>query len=324
VSVRPLDLFRGTGRRSGAYVQQSFTLASGSIHMAAGMRWDSHSVSSAGVASPYASVSFQPFPATRIQLDWGQYAQFPELSQYFSIFGRPSLLPERATHFEAAIEQRLDQRTRVRLEFYNRQDRDLLARPEFDPRILTNGRIFNPPVNAPILNSQRGYARGGQVFVQRRTANGFTGWISYAYGATRIYDGVLRLWFPSEFDQRHTFNVFGSYRLRPTVNLSARWTYGSGFPIPGFYRLAQGTYFLSQDRDRARVPNYLRADARINKAFVYDKWKLTLFAEVVNLTNRTNRMFDSAGGYNTRTGQASLTFVKLFPILPSAGILLEF
>ncbi len=325
-SVQSLDKFRGTAQRSGAYAQQSFSLWSGKVHFTAGSRWDRHSVSVADVASPYASLAFQPFAATKIQFDFGQYAQFPELNQYFSLFGRPALLPMRATHYEGVIEQRLDKRTRLRVEFYNRQDRDLLARPEFDPRVLITGKIFNPPVNAPILNSQRGYARGAQIFLQRSTANGLTGWISYAYGHAQVRDGDLRLSFPSEWDQKHTLNIAGSYRLRPTVNLTAKWSYGSGFPIPGFYRLAaNGTsYFLSPIRDALRVTEYQRADLRVNKAFVYQKRKLTLFAEVVNLFNRQNRIFDSAGSYNATTGAASLSFINMFPVLPSAGILFEF
>ena len=129
-------------------------------------------MSIADVASPYASLAIQPFASTKIQFDFSQYAQFPELSQYYSIFGRTALLPLRATHYEAVLEQRLGHRTRVRLEFYNLQDRDLLARPEFDPCILPNGRSFNPPANAPILNSQPAHARGTQIFLQRSSANG--------------------------------------------------------------------------------------------------------------------------------------------------------
>jgi hypothetical protein len=320
---RPLDLYRGTGARHGAYAQQSFSFLAGRLHLAAGVRWDRHSTSVVTATSPYASVAFQPLAGTKLQFDWGQYAQFPELSQYFSLFGKRTLLPERATHYEAALEQRLDQRTRLRLEFYNRQDRDLLARPEFDARLLPNGRIFNPLTNAAILNSQRGYARGVQFFLQRRTANGFTGWISYAFGHAEIRDSVLRLSFPSEYDQKHTVNLYGSYRLRPTVNLSGKWTYGSGFPIPGFYRYAGGLYYLSPLRDGARMPSYQRADARLNKAYVFDKWKLTLFAEVVNFTNRRNKQFDSYNGYNSRTFQAFPSFFTLFPILPSVGVMLE-
>ena len=68
-------------------------------------------------------------------------------------------------------------------------------------------------------------------------------------------------------------NIAGSYRLRPTVNLTAKWSYGSGFPVPGFYRLVGKSYFLSPIRDGLRVTGYQRADVRVNKAFVYQKRK---------------------------------------------------
>jgi hypothetical protein len=57
---------------------------------------------------------------------------------------------------------------------------------------------------------------------------------------------------------------------------------------------------------------------------VYDRWKLTLFGEVVNLLDRENVRYDTFSGYNARTGVARLNFDKMFPILPSAGMSLEF
>jgi len=324
VLTAALDVFRGAGHQAGAYVQQSFGFASGRGHLRAGVRQDEYSVTSAEITSPYASVSFEPWAKTRLELDWGQYGQFPELNQFFSIFARGSLLPERATHYDAAIEQRLDERTRLRLEFYDRQDRDLLARPALDPRLLDRGTIFQALPNAPLLNSQRGYARGVQVSVQRRTANGFTGWVSYAYGRAIIRDGDLHLKFPSDYDQRHTFNAYLSRRLRPTVNLSGRFTYGSGMPLPGFYRLEQGGYWLAENRNGLRAPAYQRTDLRLNKAYVRQKFKTTLFAEIVNLTNHTNRDFDSPGPYDSSTGRSYPNFYSMFPILPSAGMVFEF
>jgi hypothetical protein len=76
-------------------------------------------------------------------------------------------------------------------------------------------------------------------------------------------------------------------------------------------------------RNQLRVPDYLRTDVRVNKSWTHDKWKLTLFGEVVNLTNRTNYVFDSFDGYNSRTAQAFLTLDTMFPVLPSAGIVFE-
>ena len=319
-----LDVFHGTGDQAGAYVQQSFASSSGRLHLTAGVRQDEHNASLLQVTSPYASVSFKPMTKTSIEIDWGQYGQFPELNQFFSTFAHGRLLPEKATHYEATLEQRLDDRTRLRLEFYDRRDRDLLARPELDPRLLAGGMIFPALPNAPLVNSERGYARGVQVFLQRRTANGFTGWVSYAYGRAIIHDGILGLKFASDYDQRHTLNLYGSRRLRPTVNLSARFTYGSGMPLPGFYRLGDGGYKLSENRNALRAPAYARTDLRLNKAYVHQKFKTTLFGEIVNVTNHTNRDFDSAGPYDAGTGRAYPNFYSMFPILPSVGMVFEF
>jgi Carboxypeptidase regulatory-like domain/TonB-dependent Receptor Plug Domain len=324
VEVPSEDVFRGTGHRFGGYVQQSYGFASDRIHLTAGVREDEFSQSPVKVTSPYASASFAPSKKTHLQLDWGQYAQFPELNQIFSTFTHTPLLPERSTHYEAVVEQTLDERTRLRVEFYDRQDRDLLARPLLDPRILFTGAIFNALPNAPLRNSERGYSRGAQIFLQRRTANGFTGWISYAYGRAIVSDGDLGVTFPSDYDQRHTFNAYVSRRLRPTVNVSARFTYGSGMPLPGFYRQDGTAYFLTTNRNGVRAPSYQRTDLRLNKAYVHKKTKATLFAEVVNLTNHHNRDFDSPGPYDSVTTQTYPKFFSMFPILPSAGMVFEF
>lgn len=324
VGFTRIDQYRGSGVRSGFYAQQSVNLASGKVQLAAGGRADHHTAAAAtgAVATPYASISFQPIAVTRLSLAWGQYVQFPEIAQLFSPTGSRGLLPERATHYEATVEQRIGDRTRVRLQAYDRQDRDLLFRPQLDFRIL-NGRIVGGNLAGPIANTQRGYARGWSAFLQRRTANGLTGWIGYSWNTARVRDGVLRISYPSDFDQRHTVNVFGSYRLRPSVNLSLKWLYGSGFPLHGFFAGDLRSAFLSSQRNQVRMSAYQRADFRVNKAFIRDRWQLTLFAEVINLTNHDNFRYDGFG-LDGRTGAVRFAFDKMFPILPSAGIVVEF
>jgi len=321
-AVRRLDEYRGHTLRAGGYAQQSFALAAGRIRIVAGARWDRDSASDRAAASPQASVTFLPRPSTRIQLGWGQYVQFPELRTLFSRIGAPRLLPERAIHYVAAFEQRIGDRSRVRVEAYQRQDRDLLFRPFADPRLVA-GQVWNPPLDSPYCNSQRGYARGAEIWFQRRTANRFTGWVSYALSYARVRDGAARASFPADDDQRHTVNIYGSYRVRPSVNLSSRWVYGSGYPVPGFFRLVGPLYYLAEARNAVRLAPYRRTDLRINKAFVFGRWKLTLYGEVVNLFNRANTRFDVFNGYNSRTGQAYPAFNKMFPILPSAGAMVE-
>lgn len=226
-----LDASHGNAHQGGAYIQESYTFASGRIRFAAGIRQDQHTAGTSEITSPYASVSLQPTMRTHIQFDWGRYGQYAELNQSLSSFVRSPLRPERATHFEAAIEERLNDRMRLHVEFYNREDRDLFARPALDPRML-GGVVVQAQPDAPLLNSQHGFARGVEIYVQRRTANGFTGWVSYAYGRATLTDDVLKTTFSSDYDQRHTINAYASRRIRPTVNVSGRFSYGSGMPLP--------------------------------------------------------------------------------------------
>lgn len=321
--LRRLDEYRGAGPRGGGYLQQNGSVWKGRLQASAGVRWDNDGASEKGAPGYSASLALLPARSTRLHFGWGHYAQFPDLHWLFSIIGGRHLLPERATHFTAALEQRLGERTRLRAEFYNRQDRDLLFRPWEEPRMAGN-RVLPQRLDAPAVNALRGYARGFEIFLQQRTANRLTGWIAYAWGRTRLRDGVSGSVFPADFDQRHSVNLYLGYRIRPTLNLSVRWVYGSGFPIPGYLRRDGSRYFLAAERNQTRLPAYHRGDFRLNKAFIFDRWKMTLYGEVVNLTNHGNYRFDSFNGYNARTGQAFITLDKMLPVIPSAGVLLEF
>jgi hypothetical protein len=322
LAPRLLDQFNGTGVLAGAFAQQSWTGLSGMLHFSVGVRGDRHSTDGLGTVTPQASASIILTPSTRIQLGWGQYAQFPELSLLTSPLGGRTLLPLRSNHEIAALEQKLNERTRFRVEFYNRADRDIPDQALLDPRIIA-GAVFIPPVSPAWANSVRGYSRGVEVFLQRSSANRFTGWVSWAYGRTEMHDGITGLRFPSDFDQRHTVNIYGSYRLRPSVNLSVHSSYGSGFPMPGYLTVTAGNYFLTTQRNQLRMDYYERTDLRVNKQWTRDKWKITLYGEILNITDRGNYLFDSLNGYDTKTGQTSVTLDRMFPILPSAGVVLE-
>ena len=319
---RLLDHSDGTALRESGYAQQSWMPWAGRLHFTAGVRWNYHSIDDVAVLSPQASASLALTGGTRIQLGFGQYVQYPEITLLTSPLGSRGLLPIRSNHLLAAVEQRLGPRTRIRAEYYNRADRDLPFQPLYDPRLL-NGKLVVPAASPRYLNSLRGYSRGFEVFVQRSSANRATGWVSYAFGRTGMRDAVTNNRFPSDYDQRHTLNIYGGYRLKPTVNLSAKVSYGSGFPIPGYLQQVGALYYLSDVRNQLRMQAYLRTDVRVNKSWTKDKWKMTLFGEVINLTNRTNYIYDSFNGYNSKTFQALLTLDTMFPILPSAGIVFE-
>lgn len=314
---------RGNLTMLGGYAQQSWSGLGKRLFISAGMRWDEMDASGSSTVSPQASVAYMPTASTKVQVSWGRYAQFPDVQELYSLYGSTRLRPEHATHYVAAVEQRLGGLARLRVQAYQRVDRDLLFRP-FQEARLAAGQIIPDNFQAPITNSLRGYAKGVEVFLQKRTANRLTGWVSYALGYSRQRDALSGASFFSDQDQRHTVNVYLGYRIRPSVNLSAKWTYGSGFPVPGYFRREGDTYFLSSVRNGARLDPYQRTDVRINKSRTFDRWKITVYAEVVNMLNRPNYRFDSYNGYDGTSGQAYVNFSNMFPILPSAGVMFEF
>ncbi|MBV8437402.1 MAG: TonB-dependent receptor [Silvibacterium sp.] len=323
--VEDLDLVdRYTGRDvlTGGYVSQSWTAWRGRVHLSASGRWDHDSLNGATAFSPQAGVTFGVTPALQLLLGWGQYAQMPDVTQLGSDLGGARLLPMRSTHVNAGLQYRLGSSTRLRLEVYDRQDRDLLYQPFYDPRLL-NGVVFLPPAMPLYENSLRGQARGVEAYLQREMTRRLSGWVSYAYGRTWMHDGVSGDSFPSDWDQRHTANAYVSYAVRPTVNVSARFTYGSGFPVPGFLTMANGQFYLTDQRNTLRLAPYARLDFRVNKMWKREKWTTTLFAEVLNATNRTNVRFGSLDWYSTAKGPAAVSVDQMFPILPSVGVVWE-
>ncbi len=317
-----LDQFRGSGTLGGFYGHQSWKFKK-RLRVEAGARSDRHSGPQPQVASPYGSLTADAWKGGSVTASYAQAAQFAEISQLTSILGRPNLLPERSSQAQLTVQQMFGEATRLRVDVYDRQDRDLLFQPLYDPRFV-NGVVFSGNLLAPLANSQRGYGKGAEIFLQRRSANRLSGWVSYAYAASRVRDGVLNLSAPSEYDLRNSVHVYGSYRLTPTINVSGRFAYGNGLPEPGFFELRNGATYLSTNFNQLRLPAYQRTDLRINKAFVKKKTQLTLFAEVVNITNRANMIYEGLSSFNTKTGQASIQLDKTFPLLPAAGLVIDF
>jgi hypothetical protein len=118
-------------------------------------------------------------------------------------------------------------------------------------------------------------------------------------------------------------NAFANYRLTSTVNLSAKFLYGSGFPLlNNSVSVSNGGVFL-QATIPIRFPAYQRLDIRMDKAWTFEHWKMTLHVEGLNMTNHDNpqvigSVFDPA------TGLLRPEFGKGLPILPTAGLVFEF
>lgn len=330
-----LDAYDEHASAVSAYGQARFHPAS-RLSLTAGSRIDHWSPTGSTTASPWVNAELRVSTRTRLRGGSGLYRQFAELDQVHGIHGGGSdLKPERALHVDAGIEHALPRRTRILFNAYARHEEDMLWTRGVEPRRSPQGAIVPGDVDAPWVNALSGTARGVEVVLRRDAADGFSGWVGYAYGRLKYTDTQTGEQFWADADQRHTLSVYGNYRLSSRASVSVRYRYGSNYPLIGYLGepppalgmspILDGErlfYALVDQRNLLRLPAYSRLDVRADRAFTWSRRRLTVFVEVSNVLNRTNLRNTS---YRVdRAGRVFNTTESLMPIVPSAGVVVEF
>jgi hypothetical protein len=297
----------GTGWKNDGYVQDASSFFGNRLHIVGGLRLDTAEQFDIHPVSPQLSASLQVASATQLQFGLGRYNQFdfpasPPVQYKGCTESRESL--QTANHFTAGVEQRIGESARLKVTLFDRQDDHSVdfSGYNFVTKTCSSSRGFQ--------SNDRDYSRGAQIVLQSRTANRLSGWIGYTLTYARQNSAYRHNpFYPTLDDQRHTLNVFASYRISPTVHLSGKWLFGSGFPVPS-------------NNNAIREGDYQRLDVRAEKDWAFTRWKLALYGEVLNLTNHNNpRYFYTAqnpdGTFDVVTGQG-------LPIVPTAGVAFEF
>ena len=259
----------------------------------------------------------------------GIYRQEPGFAEVKGMRGA-KLDAYRSYHFDAGVEGTLGTLATWQLSAYNREDRDYPWLPGAEFRV-SDGRLVLPSFTSRYQNLLEGHSRGVELAFHRRTPNGLSGWIAYNLTFTDYRNTLTGEEFSGDYDQRHTLNTYGVYRFSDRMSFSVRFRAGSNFPAPGYYESRPLTvsgqtidrYFLSTERNTVRVPVYTRLDLRANRTFTPRNTRITLFAEVLNIYDRNN-VRAASPGINGSTQQVFGLFDSMFPIIPSAGLQLEF
>ena len=317
----PFDFgsFDQDGIEQAYYAQDTWKNERWRLQFTGGLRVEHSEITSQTLNSPRASLSWSINEHWRVHAMVGRYYQFPDFEQIFGRLGSRSLRAERATNVSGGVEALVGDRVRVSFEVFNREDANLffsLSEPRLDGGFVSFGEF-------PFRNSLDGHARGFELTLQRRSANKLAGWISYSYLRTKLTDSQTGLSFVADNEQRHLLNTYASYRFTDTWNLSSVFRFGSGPPIPGFFRQAGDIFFLSDRRNEVRVPDYARLDVSVSKAFLFKRWKLTATGEVLNLLNRNNLRYAGFDNFDL-SGRVFGQLDRVLPILPSAGVVIEF
>ena len=287
--------------RATGFLQQGSSLLGNRLHILGSIRLDGRQDLAIHPFSAQGSVAWRFAPSTDLQGSVGRYAQlgFPD----FQFGSAPSCSYvvqhyDRSNHFSLAVEQRMGENTQVRVQFFDRQGATFLP--------TVGGAQCQPPVQQGTSETTRNYSRGAQIVLQRRSANRLSGWISYTFVRAQQNDLLASPpnhlfyspFFDSETDQPASVNAFATYRLKPSINIGGKIIYGSGFP------------------------SYFRADFRVDKAWAFRHWKMTLYGEILNLTDHDNRILSFTEV--TPGGQQIVHTQGALPITPTLGMVFEF
>lgn len=331
-----LDGQAETGLRQSGYLQQSFSLLRGRIHMLGGVRWDSLQSIGINPFSPQISMAVRATSSAELQFGVGRYRQFQQPIQENGLCPEFGFLPESSDHYTAAIEQRLGENTRLRLQVFDRQDSVAMGVGAPQPMISTSCPSLEP---FPHSTYQRDYSRGVQLVLQRRSANRLSGWLGYTLARAQSRNYLVQYqdsptafvtlfpyntpYAPTLDDQRHSLNAFAMYRLRPTLTVSGKFLLGSGFPVTSGVFILVGSTYQEVATQTLRFP-YQRLDLRADKDWPFKRWKMTLYGELLNVTNHYNARYALASGVDPTTGQAQVQTLQGLPITPTAGLVFQF
>jgi hypothetical protein len=315
------DSFDGSAWQLSGYAQARIALAGGAT-IVPGIRFDRWTLTDHAAASPWIESSVPISSRLTLRGGAGVYRQDPDFDEIVGLRGNAGLATERAYQADAAIEGRIDRTSRWQIAAYNREDRDLPRLPNGEVH-LVGPFVAGPSTRSRYASVVDGYSRGVEFLVERKTRNGLSGWLSYSLGFARDRDRTTGETFWSDFDQRHTINLYGSYRITDRSSVGARFRAGSNFPVAGYWDALSDGFTVSNQRNTLRIPPYARLDVRANRTFAWQRKRMTLFVEVLNALNRTNQRV-AIPFIDPATRRVTNLFETLVPLVPSAGLLLEF
>ncbi len=159
-----------------------------------------------------------------------------------------------------------------------------------------------------------GWARGVEVFLQRRTG-ALTGWIGYALGWTRrtfpeLNDGRS---FPPKHDRRHDLSFIASYKVG-AWRLGANLAYATG---QAFTPVSESPV----QRNSARLQPYHRLDVSARRSFGLRGTDSEFYVQIFNVYSRRNEWFVQLDSVDPEVDPRK---IKQLPIIPTLGFNFSF
>ncbi len=307
----------------GAYLQYT-KLFFDRLSLTAGLRYDYFSyLNNPGVFSPRLSASLAVLPTLKLNAAVGLYHQAPPMIWLLSFSQNRDLQFLQTRQLAGGLEFYPSEDLKITLEVFDKDYRNYAASVELPQVSYANASAgFGISGLEPLVSESFGYARGIELFLQKKLTTNFYAMANYSFSRIEFAgrDGVLR---PSSFDFRHIFTAIFGYKFSDALELSVRWRYVGSQPtspinLPASRALGQ--LVLDFDNFNSdRLPEYHRLDVRLDQRFFFTGWNIVAFIDIQNAYARQNveRLI-----WNQRTQE--VTRLLQFGFLPVGGVKVEF
>lgn len=293
--------------RPGLYVESHLQLGQ-RVQLNLGTRVDYYSEIDEWSFDPRTTLVLSVRDNLRVKTGLGLYSQPPEFPESNPEVGNPNLEPIKSVHAGAGVEYDVQDGFTLGVEGFYKYlwDRvvatDFALEPFFDNAGI--GRIYGMELSAQI----------------RPGGRSFFGYFSYTLSKSERRDRPGDSWRAFDFDQRHIFTAAFTYDFKRNWQLGGTLRIVGGNPftpvVGSVFDTQDGVYFpIDGDINSERNPVFHRLDVRVQKTWVFDRWKLALFLDIQNAYNQQNQ---EGLIYNYDFSES--TPLKGLPVIPSIGI----
>ena len=277
-----------------------------------GCRYDYFAYTEKGYLSPRAAISFHILDGTDINLAYGRHYQSPQWYELVLDSQNHYIHSKYTDQIVLGLEHLLSDDIKLTVEgYYKYYQQVAIARSwtTADPNDWDNVYV----------NQGEGYARGIEVFLQKKVMRNFWGTFSYSYSVARANDPrESEREYSWDFDYGNVLTVIGGYRqdftqfdwysdfksswwykllafipLMPSdiSEYTLKFRYLGGKPYtPETWHYEWKTWTVDGDQliNSDRMAPYQRFDIMISQRWFFNRWNLKTYFEVENLFNHPN------------------------------------
>lgn len=271
-----------------------------------GVRHTKENYANKSYTEPRVGAEWEWSERTMYTAGWGRHNQYPSGGQWVRVFGNPNLDHIRAEHSVLGVRHKVDADWNWKAETYYKK--------------LGNLVVNDPALN--YVNGASGKAYGLELLVKKEETDKLSGWFVINLAKSQRRNDVTGESFRFAYDQPVNATLVGTYRISEAWSFGAKWNYHSGTPYTPIVGTAyDGSRYIPvyAGVNSDTLPVYHRLDLRLDRNYLFNKWKLNTYFELNNVYQRKNIV-----GYSYDATYTTKEPINAFVLPISFGVQGEF